>query len=118
MKSDFYNSGVHFGGTPSVFTTRSREDHARKRKIVAHIFAPKSVQSFEPIIRRHQLMFLKHWDDVAAAGAQGVSGSKGCCDWIARDGRAWFDCLPCLFSSLSSISQSLILSCRVELSRI
>ena len=95
MKSDFYNAGVHFGGTPSVFTTQSREDHARKRKIISHIFSPKSVQGFEPIIRQYQLRFIKHWDELAAAGAKGLSGSKGSCEWVVRDGRAWFDCMPC-----------------------
>ena len=96
MKSDFYTVAVHFSGTPSVFTTRSREDHARKRKILSHVFAPKSVQNFEPIIRRYQLAFIKHWDDLAAAGAADSSGSRGSCNWVARDGRAWFDCMPCV----------------------
>ncbi|KAG8737594.1 hypothetical protein FRC12_017082, partial [Ceratobasidium sp. 428] len=61
-----------------------------KRKLVSHIFSQQNVLAFEPHIRRHVRNFCAQWDARCAAAAKGESSS----DWEARDGRAWFDCLP------------------------
>jgi len=92
LKSDFYDAfvSIHRG----LFNTRDRVDHARKRKIVSHIFSLKSVKEFEPYIRLHIGEFLRQWDKLAEGGKKGLSGKEGD-GWFGRDGWVWFDCLPC-----------------------
>jgi len=46
-----------------VFNTRDRQEHSRKRRIVAHSFAPKSIISFEEFIRREVALLLERWDE-------------------------------------------------------
>ncbi|PSR72287.1 hypothetical protein PHLCEN_2v11879 [Hermanssonia centrifuga] len=94
LKSDFYSKMVQFRGTLTVFTTRTREDHTRKRKMLAHTLSQKSVLEFEPIILKYQRILVDHWDRMCADAAKGLGGSVGQCNWCARDGRAFFDCLP------------------------
>ncbi|KAG8713699.1 hypothetical protein FRC11_011368 [Ceratobasidium sp. 423] len=62
----------------------------RKRKLVSHIFSQQNVLAFEPHIRRHVRKFCAQWDERCALAAKGENGP----DWEARDGQAWFDCLP------------------------
>ena len=95
MKSDLYDAFVQIGTTRSVFTTRDREEHARKRKLMSHTFSLKSVIEFEPIIHQYQRILVRHWDNICGEGAQGQDGSVGTCNWRGYDGRAWFDCFPC-----------------------
>lgn len=52
LKADFYEAFSAPTLPNGLFSTRCRADHARKRKIVSHVFAPKSVAAFEPFIRR------------------------------------------------------------------
>ncbi|KAI0796080.1 cytochrome P450 [Abortiporus biennis] len=94
LKSNFYDALVQFGRTPSVFTTRSKEDHARKRKIVTHTFAPSQVLAFEPIVLKHQKAFLRQWDKLCEASKAKTLGHMGDCKWTSKDGRVWFDCVP------------------------
>ena len=95
LKSDFYNAMVQFGGTPSVFTTRSREDHSRKRKFVAHALSMKSVMEFEPTVFKYQQTLIEHWDRMCVDAKKGQSGRIGAQAWVAGGDRAWFDCMPC-----------------------
>ena len=92
MKSDFYDAFVsmHSG----LLNTRDRQDHARKRKIVSHIFSLKSVLEFEPYIRLHVGELLGQWDKLAEGGKKGLSGNEGD-GWFGKDDMVWFDCLPC-----------------------
>ncbi|KIK78214.1 hypothetical protein PAXRUDRAFT_834670 [Paxillus rubicundulus Ve08.2h10] len=92
LKSDFYDAfvSIHRG----LFSTRDRVDHARKRKIVSHIFSQKNVLEFEPIARSYVDQFLKQWDRLYDAAAKGQSGTEGEGGWFGRDGRLWLDCLP------------------------
>lgn len=46
LKSEFYDAFVSI--KRGLFNTRDRTEHTRKRKMVSHTFAPKSVSQFEP----------------------------------------------------------------------
>ncbi|KAF9011513.1 cytochrome P450 [Hymenopellis radicata] len=73
LKSGFYDAFVSI--QRGLFNTRDRQDHFRKRKIVSHIFAQKSVLEFEPRIR----VFC----DLAARGKE-TRGTEGD-GWVARN---------------------------------
>ena len=60
LKSNFYDAFVSI--QRGLFNTRSRPEHARKRKIVSHIFSQKSVLAFEPHIRQHVNELIEQWD--------------------------------------------------------
>ncbi|RDB28044.1 Benzoate 4-monooxygenase [Hypsizygus marmoreus] len=91
LKSQFYDAfvSIHRG----IFNTRDRVEHARKRKIVSHIFSQKSVVEFEPHIRHHLTEFIKQWDRLTASAVKGMSGVEGE-GWKGEGGRLWIDCLP------------------------
>ncbi|KAG6829974.1 hypothetical protein H0H92_002779 [Tricholoma furcatifolium] len=91
LKSNFYDAFVSI--RRGVFNTRDRVDHARKRKIVSHIFSQKSVVEFEPHIRNHITNFIHQWDRLYDSAVKGERGSEGE-GWEGRDGRLWLDCLP------------------------
>lgn len=92
LKSEFYDAFVSI--QRGVFSTRDRNEHTRKRKIVSHIFSQKSVVEFEPQIRSYVAAFIKQWDRLHDAALKGMSGSEGE-GWSGKDGRLWLDCLPC-----------------------
>lgn len=93
LKSDFYDAFVSI--EPGLFNTRSRPDHSRKRKIVSHIFSPKSVLEFEPHVRDLLEQLFKQWDRLSTeGGVKGLTGTEGEGGWKGRDGRVWLDCLP------------------------
>ena len=117
LKSDFYDAfvSIHRG----LFNTRDRADHARKRKIVSHIFSLKSVLEFEPYIRLHIGELLKHWDKLAEGGKKGLSGKEGEGGWFGKDGWVWFDCLPCESTPLwLALMGAYSPTCRVQLPRV
>ena len=60
-----------------LFNTRNRAEHTRKRKIVSHTFAPKSVREFEPYIASTVNILLKKWDDLAIKAKKSPSGKDG-----------------------------------------
>ena len=70
--------------------------HARKRKLISHVYSQKSVLSFEPYIHQHTAELLEQWDELCEGGRKGLSGSEGEGGWGGRLGRAWFDCKPWL----------------------
>ncbi|KAJ1308870.1 hypothetical protein OPQ81_004557 [Rhizoctonia solani] len=88
LKTEFYDAFVSI--RRGLFNTRDRAEHTRKRKLVSHVFSQQNVLAFEPHIRRHVRKFCAQWDERCALAAKGENGP----DWEARDGRAWFDCLP------------------------
>lgn len=84
-----------------VFNTRDRAEHTRKRKIVSHSFAPKSIISFEEFIRREVALLLERWDEfcdkakkentkVGGAGGRGgaqlMDCDRGLAVWSATPG--------------------------------
>ena len=92
LKSDFYDAFVSI--QRGLFNTRSRAQHARKRKIVSAIFSQKNVLEFEPHVRTHLTRLFKQWDKLCDCGAKGLEGGEGEGGWRGCDGRVWFDCLP------------------------
>ncbi|TBU45145.1 cytochrome P450 monooxygenase pc-bph [Dichomitus squalens] len=92
LKSDFYDAFVSI--QRGLFNTRSRVQHARKRKIVSNIFAQKNVLDFEPHVRQHLANLFRQWDKLCEGGKNGLSGDEGEGGWQGRDGRVWYDCLP------------------------
>ncbi|KAH9914221.1 cytochrome P450 [Fomitopsis serialis] len=90
-KSDFYDAFVSI--TRGLFNTRSRADHTRKRKVVAHVFSQKSVLEFEPYTRVHVAALFRQWDRLCGRGAEGFEGKEGE-GWRREGGRVWMDCLP------------------------
>ncbi|PSR74400.1 hypothetical protein PHLCEN_2v9908 [Hermanssonia centrifuga] len=91
-KSNFYDAFVSI--QRGLFNTRSRPEHARKRKIVSHIFSQKSVLEFEPNVRLYVGQLIQQWDRLCDAGAKGLSGDEGEGGWKGQNGRVWLDCLP------------------------
>ncbi|KAI1845366.1 hypothetical protein JX266_008461 [Neoarthrinium moseri] len=63
LKAEFYDAFVSI--RRGLFNTRDRAEHTRKRKIVAHTFAPKSVGQFEPYIHSNLETFVKKWDEIS-----------------------------------------------------
>ncbi|KAI1133339.1 cytochrome p450 benzoate 4-monooxygenase [Nemania abortiva] len=55
LKDTYYEAFV--SGVPGVFNVRDRDEHTRKRKIIAHAFSPGAVHDFEP----HMSANLKRW---------------------------------------------------------
>ncbi|UNI15986.1 hypothetical protein JDV02_002467 [Purpureocillium takamizusanense] len=75
LKSDFYAPFLSI--RPGLFSTRSRAEHARKRKLVSHTFSAKSVVQFEPYMQENLRLFVSQLDRLIdespsknAAGAQ------------------------------------------------
>ncbi|KAJ7065052.1 cytochrome P450 monooxygenase [Mycena amicta] len=92
LKSRFYDAFVSI--QRGLFNTRDRKQHARKRKLVSHIFSQKSVVEFEPHIRLYVDGLLSQWDRLYDKALKGESGSEGESGWAGRGGRLWLDCLP------------------------
>ncbi|KAK7920730.1 Benzoate 4-monooxygenase [Apiospora marii] len=78
LKSSFYDAFVSI--RRGLFNTRNRAEHSRKRKVISHTFAPKSVGQFEPYVHQNLETFVKKWDDIATRTRQ-------------SDGYAQVDCL-------------------------
>ncbi|BGP16320.1 hypothetical protein JCM10213v2_004322 [Rhodosporidiobolus nylandii] len=64
LKTDFYDAFVA-SKNRGLFNTRDRAEHTRKRKIVSHTFAPKSVREFEPYISSTVRVLFRKWDALA-----------------------------------------------------
>ncbi|KAF9001677.1 cytochrome P450 monooxygenase pc-bph [Cyathus striatus] len=87
LKSDFYDAFVSIHRT--IFNTRDRHAHTRKRKIVSNIFSQKSVLEFEPHVRSSLNAMISKWDGMITDSEKASSGK----DWKAEKGRVWFDCM-------------------------
>lgn len=109
IKSELYDAFVMFGRKPSMFATKSREEHTRKRKYLSHAMSMKSIQEFEPNVSKHQQLLVKRWDILCDAGGKGESGQVGACVWRARDGRVWFNCQQCRCSISRWIGRILLI---------
>ncbi|KAL5523029.1 hypothetical protein ACEPAF_1296 [Sanghuangporus sanghuang] len=91
-KSDYYDAFVQVRA--NIFSTRSRVEHARKRKVISHVFSQQCILGFEPYIRQHVAELLEQWDKLCEGGRKGLSGTEGEGGWQARLGRVWFNCMP------------------------
>ncbi|KIP04788.1 hypothetical protein PHLGIDRAFT_75338 [Phlebiopsis gigantea 11061_1 CR5-6] len=94
QKGDLYEGFVVFAQNPSMFATRMRDVHSRKRKYLSHVMSMKSIQELEPIILHHQQVLVQRWDALCAEAVKHKAGVTGSCNWKARDGRVWFNCMP------------------------
>lgn len=83
LKSDFYDAFVALRA--SIFSTRLRVEHTRKRKLVSHSFSATSVAQFEPYMRENIRLFVDQMDAL-------VSGSPH--RSAAGRPEARLDCLP------------------------
>ncbi|EJC97641.1 cytochrome P450 [Fomitiporia mediterranea MF3/22] len=92
LKSNYYDAFVAF--RPSIFETRSKAEHSRKRKAIAHVFSQKSVAEFEPFVRLHLAELFEQWDKMCDGGKKGISGAEGEDGWNGHDGRVWFNVAP------------------------
>jgi benzoate 4-monooxygenase len=92
-KSDFYDAFVSI--KRGVFTTIDRAEHARKRKLISHLFSPKSILELDPHVRLHVEAFINQWDRLCAMASKGLSGTDGEGGWTGVNGQLWLDCLPC-----------------------
>lgn len=92
LKSNFYDAFVSI--QRGLFNTRDRAAHARKRKIVSHVFSTRSVVEFEPNVREYVRLLIEQWDNLIERTKSEASGTDGE-GWVGRDGRLWLDCLPC-----------------------
>ena len=95
LKSGLYDGFVDFAQNPSMFTTRKRDVHSRKRKYLFHVMSMKSIQELEPIIVHHHQVLVQRWDAIYAESVKRNAGATGSCTWTTRDGRVWFNCIPC-----------------------
>jgi len=96
LKSDFYDAFASIGH--GVFTTRDRNDHTRKRKMISHIFSQKSVSEFEPQIRLYVGQCIEQWDRLCEKAVKGLSVKMAKADGGARK----VDCgsIVCLVSCI------------------
>ncbi|EGO03853.1 hypothetical protein SERLA73DRAFT_102157 [Serpula lacrymans var. lacrymans S7.3] len=92
LKANFYDAFVSI--QRGLFNTRNRNEHARKRKIVSHIFSQKNVLEFEPNVRLYVGQLISQWDRLYDSAAKGASGTEGEGGWFGKDGRLWLDSLP------------------------
>ncbi|KAL8673522.1 MAG: hypothetical protein Q9168_002049 [Polycauliona sp. 1 TL-2023] len=63
VKSDFYDAFVSI--FRSLFNTRNRAEHSRKRKVLSHTFSAKSVSQFEPYIASNVQELVKQWNNLS-----------------------------------------------------
>lgn len=78
--SSFYDTFVSI--TRGIFTTRSRPDHTRKRKIISHTFSAKSIHQFEPYIHANLELFVRQWDKLIAQSPAGRGANLDCLNWF------------------------------------
>ncbi|KAE8213520.1 hypothetical protein CF327_g2993 [Tilletia walkeri] len=86
IKSPFYDAFAAPGFPRGLFNTRDRTEHTRKRKIVSHTFAPKSITAFQPFVRKDLQLLLDRWDSLCSKEAK-QDRPRG------LKGYAWIDAL-------------------------
>ncbi|KAI0708217.1 cytochrome P450 [Fomitopsis betulina] len=96
-KSNWYDIFANFA-VANIFNTRSRSEHARKRRMEAHMFAPQSIRAIEPISRAHVQELLRQWDGLTSRVAEAQQGRPnrghlGATAWSVQNGRIWIDCM-------------------------
>ncbi|ORY60003.1 cytochrome P450 [Pseudomassariella vexata] len=82
LKSNFYDAFVSI--RRGLFNTRSRAEHTRKRKVISHTFAPKSVGQFEPYIMENLEVFTRKWDGIVERTGNHSNGwaQVECLEWF------------------------------------
>ncbi|RYC62791.1 hypothetical protein CHU98_g3423 [Xylaria longipes] len=81
LKSEFYDAFVSI--KRGLFNTRDRTEHTRKRKLVSHTFAPRSISQFEPYIAENLETFVNRWDELAEKSPRGdKTAHVDCLKWF------------------------------------
>ncbi|KAI1826860.1 cytochrome P450 [Xylaria intraflava] len=80
LKADFYDAFVSI--KRGLFNTRDRAEHTRKRKMISHTFAPKSISQFEPYISENLTMFVNRWDELAENSPHEKTAYTDCLKWF------------------------------------
>jgi benzoate 4-monooxygenase len=70
LKSEFYYAFDNI--EDNIFTTRDRAKHSRKRKIVSHMFSPKSMVGFEPYITKALTVYGHQMEQLIEHGKAGA----------------------------------------------
>lgn len=84
-ESEYYDAFVSI--QRSLFNTRDRQEHTRKRKTVSHTFSAKSIGHFEQYIHGNLELFEKKWNDMCEAQADARTG------YALIDALQWFNYL-------------------------
>ncbi|KAK6815036.1 hypothetical protein RU639_008578 [Aspergillus parasiticus] len=81
LKSNFYNAFLNVDW--SIFTTRSRAEHTRKRKIVSHAFSARSLAQVEQYAHNNMELLVRQWQKM-------VDSQEGLDDpYAVIDARVW-----------------------------
>ena len=72
--SEYYDAFVSI--RRGLFNTRSRAEHTRKRKTIAHTFSTKSIAQFEPYIRSSLTQLVAQWDRLCQTMPSDASPNK------------------------------------------
>ncbi|KAF4974020.1 hypothetical protein FZEAL_9040 [Fusarium zealandicum] len=80
-KSSWYDSSISL--TRSIFTARERAQHARKRRYIAHSFAPKSARAAEACVSNKVEILLQKWDAI-------IEKERHCDGFAKLECRRWF----------------------------
>ncbi|KAB8263675.1 cytochrome P450 [Aspergillus pseudonomiae] len=88
LKSDFYNAFLNVDW--SVFTTRSRAEHTRKRKIVSHAFSARSLAQVEQYAHNNMELLVRQWrkmiDSQASSDTRhAVIDARPWCNYLTFD---------------------------------
>lgn len=69
---------------------------------MSHMFAPQSVRELEGLLHVHVDGLLRQWDKLCEGAITKdiepeatKEGQLGTCAWKAREGKVWFNCMPC-----------------------
>lgn len=66
-KTQYYDAFI--SERPSVFSTRNKEIHARKRRIVSHALSKSALDDFEPFLQANITNFVAAVDRLSASKA-------------------------------------------------
>ncbi|KAH7311626.1 putative benzoate 4-monooxygenase cytochrome P450 [Stachybotrys elegans] len=80
LKADFYDAFVSI--RRGLFNTRDRAEHTRKRKLVSHTFAARSITQFEPFIHHNLELFVQRLDELIRESATGTAARLDCLPWF------------------------------------
>ncbi|RLL94958.1 hypothetical protein CFD26_104894 [Aspergillus turcosus] len=65
LKSEYYDAFASSASAHrSLFNTRDRAEHTRKRKATSHTLSAKSIRDFEPYIQANISAFIRKWNEL------------------------------------------------------
>ncbi|KAJ5774836.1 hypothetical protein N7457_009732 [Penicillium paradoxum] len=85
IKAPFYDAFLNV--FRSIFTSRDREEHSRKRKLVSHAFSAKSMAQVEKYAHANMELFVKQWRKISDTKKNAKTG------YSSIDALIWFNYL-------------------------